>query len=58
MERKLTTKQKAHRLIMAARRGETVKAYTNRVGWDYLATRYELVQAGEWHRIMAAKYGA
>jgi len=56
MTKALTSKQKAHRLVLAARRGEPAKAYADRVGWDYQALRRELVKAGEWHRVMAAKY--
>ncbi len=54
--KELTAKQKARRLVLAAKRGESAYAYTERVGWDYNSVRYELVQAGEWHRVMAAKY--
>lgn len=56
MSKELTTKQKAHRLVLAAKRGESARSYMERVGWDYLSTRLELVRTGDWNRIMAAKY--
>jgi len=52
----LTVKQKARRLVLAAKRGESAYAYAERVGWDYHAVRKELLNAGQWHRVMAAKY--
>lgn len=54
--KQLTAKQKARRLVLAAKRGESAYAYTERVGWDYHATRTELVREGEWQRVMLAKY--
>jgi hypothetical protein len=56
MAKELTAKQKASRLMVAVRRGESAKAYSDRVGWDYKSLRYELLKAGFWHRVMAAKY--
>lgn len=52
----LTPKQKAYRLSLAARRGESPRAYMARVGWNYHTVRAELVRSGEWQRVMAAKY--
>ena len=54
--KEVTAKQKAHRLILAARRGEPAKAYANRAGWDYQSVRRELIRAGEWNRVMGARY--
>jgi hypothetical protein len=52
----LSNKQLAHRLILAARRGENPFAYMTRVGWPYVTVRQSLVNSGDWTRVMAAKY--
>lgn len=52
----LSVKQKAYRLVLAARRGESARSYCQRMDWPYVTTRDQLVRAGEWHRVMAARY--
>lgn len=56
MAQQARARREADRIIRAIRRGETVHGYITRNGWAYPSVRSRLVAAGEWTRVMAAKY--
>lgn len=56
MRQAARARREADRIIKAIRRGETVHGYITRNGWAYPSVRSRLVAAGEWTRVMAAKY--